>query len=274
MSNRSARALFTTVVQIGINVNLNDGTTSKTPFAISLPTFTTTVDYGGAPKLMFDAVDTDCNVAELYGAEDGIDYVFKTSDNHVLSYNVLSCIYTVDGEANASFKFGNLAYNGLLDYVDKNGNPIDLIFGSTALSLTAINGDTNYYVTANGTQTRCGAQATLANSNYGPSKEITVDGNYIIDGYYTHYTADDKILNPQKNSDKYLILGGITTDYQISSNDIIVSDSGIVKQLSINNKIFLLMLCLLSVPAMTLFKNFVPWVKKQVKLIKKIIGKI
>ena len=161
-----------------------------------------------------------------------------------------------------------------MDYKNKDGEAIDILNGNTMLELTAENGDSIFRLKTPTKSVRCGALATLSNSNYGPSKEITVEGNYVIDGYYTHYTAEDNNLNPQKDSNNYLIIGGVKTDYQISSNDIISSDSGIVRQLSINNKIFLLMLCLLSVPAMTLFKGFVPWLKKQIALIKRVIGKI
>ena len=45
-------------------------------------------------------------------------------------------------------------------------------------------------------------------------------------------------------------------------------------ELSVNNKIFLLMLCLLAAPVMRLLQYSVPWFKKQIALIKKIIGRM
>ena len=257
-----------------VYATFNDGTTSKDPLVITLPKFTTTVDYNGNTSLIFDAVSTDINITQIYGEADGGVYSLKTADDKELTYSTADKTFTLDGKEVINYSFANLSKRGFLDYRNKDGEEIDILNGNTKLELTADNGDSIFKLKTPNKSVRCGAQATLSNSNYGPSKEITVEGNYVIDGYYTHYTAEDKNLNPQKDANNYLIIGGIKTDYQISSNDIISSDSGIVKQLSINNKIFLLMLCLLSVPAMTLFKGFVPWLKKQIMLIKKIIGRI
>ena len=84
----------------------------------------------------------------------------------------------------------------------------------------------------------------------------------------------NSILNPQKTANNYLILGGTVTDYQISTNNLITKTGGLVNELSVNNKIFLLMLCLLAAPVMRLLQYSVPWFKKQIALIKKIIGRM
>ena len=257
-----------------IYATYNDGTTSKDPLIITLPKLTTTIAYNGQTSLIFDAVSTDVNITQIYGAESGAEFIIKSKDGSSLAYSTADKKFYLNGEVKENFEFANLSNKGFTEYFDKNGQAIDIFNGNTKLELTCENGDTNFRLKTQDVTIRCGSQATLSNSNYGPSKEVTVEGNYVLDGYYTHYTAENDSLNPQVNSEHYLIIGGITTDYQISSNDIIPSDSGIVRQLSINNKIFLLMLCLLSVPAMTLFKGFVPWLKKQIALIKKVIGKI
>ena len=80
-------------------------------------------------------------------------------------------------------------------------------------------------------------------------------------------------LSPRKTSNNNLILGGVTTDYTISSNDIITNKAGMVNELTVSAKIFLMMLCALSVPLMKLFQGIVPWIRKQLLCIQSIISK-
>ena len=106
-----------------------------------------------------------------------------------------------------------------------------------------------------------------------PTVEVTTSGRYIIDGYYTSYEYTGNELSPRKNNSNYLILGGIVTDYQISSNNIVTMKGGMVTELSINAKIFLLMLCALSIPLMKFFQGLVPWIRKQLQFIQNVISK-
>ena len=109
-----------------------------------------------------------------------------------------------------------------------------------------------------------------------PSLELTESGRYIINGYYTTFVSNQGDLDPrisEKNNEKYIVLGGVETDYKLLKDDIITNTSGIVKELSIKGKIFLLMLCLLSAPAMKLLQSIVPWIKKQIAFIQKILSK-
>ena len=75
------------------------------------------------------------------------------------------------------------------------------------------------------------------------------------------------------DSNSRLVLGGTTTDYIISSEDVISVTGVLVQELNITCKIFLLMLCLLSAPAMKLLQSIVPWIKKQIAFIQKILSK-
>ena len=98
---------------------------------------------------------------------------------------------------------------------------------------------------------------SLNNSSLAPQLETTVSGKYVIDGYYTNYDVGNDDLDPRMNQDGYLVIGGVTTDYKFSNDDIISSNSGIVKELTVRSKIFLLMLCLLSSPLMKILQGLV-----------------
>ena len=99
------------------------------------------------------------------------------------------------------------------------------------------------------------------------------DGKCIINGYYTDYNYPDNNLDPKISKDNMLVVGGITTDFEVNSNDIITVTGGIVNELSTANKIFLLMLCLLSAPIMKVLQNAIPWINKQSKQLGKLLGK-
>ena len=114
---------------------------------------------------------------------------------------------------------------------------------------------------------------SIDTAQFAPTVEVTQSGRYIIDGYYTKYTYSGVELSPRKTSNNLLVLGGVTTDYTISSNNIVTTKGGMVTELTINAKIFLLMLCALSVPLMKIFQGLVPWIKKQLLFIQNIISK-
>lgn len=114
---------------------------------------------------------------------------------------------------------------------------------------------------------------SIDTAQFAPTVEVTTAGRYIIDGYYTKYDYQGNELSPRKNNNNYLVLGGTVTDYPISSNNIVTMKGGIVNELSINAKIFLLMLCALSIPLMKFFQGLVPWIKKQLQFIQTLISK-
>ena len=115
--------------------------------------------------------------------------------------------------------------------------------------------------------------ATLDNSLYAPTIETTEAGHYIINGYYSEYEYGGGDLSPRKDEDNYLVLNNTKTNYLISSNDINITKGGIVKFLSAQSKIFLLMLCLLAGPLMKILRNAIPWIRKQAKVIQGFISK-
>ncbi len=253
----------------------NDGTLRPQPYEITIPKFTTSVT-AGRNVLYLDAVFTDTNIFYIYGTKNVEDYAIYTitsaDGTQSIKYKPVEDKYYVN-DVEQDFTFPNVSIEGFLKYLDKNGKPIDIYRSDAFMEVTADSGDISYSLKVGDETFRCYG-ATIDNIHYSPSIEVTGEGNYIIDGYYTKYTATDPILNPQKSADNYLILGNIVTDYQISSNSITSSNTGIVRELSIQNKIFLLMLCLLSIPVMQIFKNFVPWFKRQLKWIQKLIGRI
>ena len=125
----------------------------------------------------------------------------------------------------------------------------------------------------NGIDNMMTSKLPLDTAQFAPNIEVTTAGHYIIDGYYTNYNYTGMELSPRKNSSNNLILGGVTTDYVISSNNVVTTKGGMVTELSIGAKIFLMMLCALSVPLMKLFQGLVPWIKKQLLFIQSIISK-
>ena len=120
-------------------------------------------------------------------------------------------------------------------------------------------------------ETRLGV--SVAEASICPDIDVTVSGKYIIDGYYTEFDATNEGLNPIIDDDNNLILGGVTTNYKVSSSDVMTQKGGIVKPLSVSARVFLLMLCLISAPLMKILQGLVPWVIKQAKLIQKLLSR-
>lgn len=113
----------------------------------------------------------------------------------------------------------------------------------------------------------------LSNPAICPTVSTTEYGYYIIDGYYTDYKVISNSLEPKMDSEYNLVLGTVVTDYKLPSTTISTTTGGIVKELTVQAKIFLVMLCLLAVPLMRVLQAVVPWCKKQLQLIQKLISK-
>ena len=165
---------------------------------------------------------------------------------------------------------GNLYLNALDSgcnvntLLEKYGENLDL----TNLSIVPKDGDIYYYLSINGILEQTSVK--LSSKGIGPEIKITESGKYIIDGYYTEFAATTTDnLSPRMNSEHFLILGNQVTNYKISDGDIITQTGGLVEVLPVSALIFLLMLCLLSSPLMTIFRGFIPWVKKQLNSIQK-----
>lgn len=117
----------------------------------------------------------------------------------------------------------------------------------------------------------------LSNPSICPDITTAEAGNCVIDGYYTTYkynTSGFKTAPTLKvDGDYNLVIGGVVTDYRVPQDSISTTTGGIVKELTIHAKIFLLMLCLLSIPLMRLLQAIVPWIKRQIALVQKILSK-
>ena len=177
---------------------------------------------------------------------------------------------------------GKVIVNGLNTNVNTSNFGIDQIVDESnnianISNIAVIPYDASYYLVDSKNFSIADAENTnirLSNPLICPSATTTVSGYYIIDGYYTEFKSITSTPDPKVNSDYYLILGGVTTDYRISPTTISTTTGGIVTQLSIQAKVFLLMLCLFAVPLMKFLTSLVPWFRRQLQLVQKILSKI
>jgi len=278
-----------------------DGTVSKTPYKVELPKVSTNAnksDNSGA--LYLSGLDSGRTIFEVYGKEttddknntdpldDELLYTITDYNGHEYTYNDTTKEILVDGVKPAeSFVFKNLKTKGFTDYYDKDNKKIN-IYDSTDELAVYINKDSkNIYDTyyslmkfsrETKNYTKIGdnlrTPVSINNTSMRPQLEISEANHFIIDGYYTKYIVNSADLNPVLTSDNYLVICGVETDYQLSSNYITVSKGGEVKMINLSSLIFLLMLCLLSGPLMKIFQYFVPWTTAGSRYVVKGINKI
>lgn len=217
-----------------IYATLADGSISEVPYKVSMPTVSYTLD----GNVYFDGCTTQLSIEEIYGT-----------------------VYDSEGIPKTDYNIGN-NFEGCFDAEKNKINPAEL---------TTIPNDGAYRINKGGVYYASGVG--LSNSTVGPIVTTTVSGKYVIDGYYTEYTATNGDLNPLMNDDHYLVLGGTTTNYFITASNIQTVTGGMVTCLSDSALVFLLMLCLLSSPLMKLLQFLVPWLKKQITMINKFISK-
>ncbi|MDE6660283.1 MAG: HAD-IC family P-type ATPase, partial [Anaeroplasmataceae bacterium] len=151
------------------------------------------------------------------------------------------------------------------------------------LSLYVIPYDASYYVTDDAnidTPTNGkGYNTSVRLSNPSICPEITTAeaGNCVINGYYTKFKYNTSAFKTaptlKVDGDYNLVIGGVVTDYRVSADSISTTTGGIVKELTIYAKIFLFMLCLLSIPLMRLLQAIVPWIKRQIAFVQKLLSK-
>lgn len=176
----------------------------------------------------------------------------------------------------------NIMINGLVTSVNVSSFGIEsLIDDNQQIADTSdieiLPYDASYYILSKNNPTVSSgfnSDVKLSNPLISPDITTTESGYYIIDGYYTNYLSISPTPDPKIDSEYNLILGGVVTDYKISSNTIQTTTGGIVKSLSVAANIFLLMLCLISVPLMRLLQAIIPWIKRQVELVQKILAKL
>jgi hypothetical protein len=196
-----------------------------------------------------------------------------------LSKDILGYVYlnSLSTGVHISDIYGDVYKNGkgIVDYFDisygivecQDSNSENINFKD----LSIVVGESNYFISCKDNLYK--TNISLSNKEICPEIIVTKSGNYIINGYYTEYKASTGDLNPIMNSQHYLILGGQVTNYKISSNDIIVQNGGLVEPLSLTGLIFLLALCLISSPLMKFLNGIIPWIRKQVLVVKNRIVK-
>lgn len=205
--------------------------------------------------------------------------VSPTLDDGTISANT----YKVSMPVFSLLSDGSVLVDGLSTGVSARRFGIDEVIVNGKVADTSIIDvypyDASYYLlehsdNPNESLTRYNTNVRLSNPAICPDVATTESGHYIIDGYYTTYVAVTNTPNPKIDENYNLILGGVVTDYRISSTTILTTTGGIVTELSIQAKIFLLMLCLIAVPLMQLLQAIVPWIKRQIALVQKILSKI
>ena len=175
----------------------------------------------------------------------------------------------------------HLVYNGLNTGVSTETFGIENIIVDG--SVTDVSGikivpyDASYYLVGQNESTvlnGINSNVRLSNPAICPDISTTVSGNYIINGYYTEYKSISNALNPRVDSNYNLVLGDVVTDFYISPSTVISTKGGIVTPLSIQAKVFLLMLCSIAAPLMKLLQTTIPWIKKQIEMVQKLLSKI
>ena len=242
-------------------------------YTVTLPDPTTNANLGPEDEnsLYLGAISTQFNIFELYGAFNADEETYTlTSGEKEITYRKES----VPLEKSTGLAYFLKEVLTSFDELKNNGVNIDVSSTLTVVpqsSYYQLQKGSSVYPNADPTETRTGV--SINESSICPDLEVTEAGYYIINGYYTPYLASNGDLNPKMDSNSRLVLGGTTTDYIISSEDVISVTGVLVQELNITCKIFLLMLCLLSAPAMKLLQSIVPWIKKQIAFIQKILSK-
>lgn len=185
--------------------------------------------------------------------------------------------YKIDMPTLSFDKNGNVYVNGIDTKISASRFGIEDVTSATESSIRVYPYDASYYVVRadveSSSSTRINTNVRLSNPLICPDVTTTQSGYYVIDGYYTNFKQVSVTPDPRVDANYNLVLGGVVTDYRISPNTISTTTGGIVKELSIQAKIFLLMLCLLAIPLMRLLQAIVPWIKRQVALVQKILSK-
>ncbi len=292
-----------------IYATLKDGSLDLEPYTVSLPTITTNADNEENPGAIYiNATRTDKSIFSIYGklrtyttskSKDPIKayslYMNDKSTNSIVeiakaeSTSALfndTYYYVIKDEEAGEYKLSNQIFNFNISDIVNNGfkelfyldslmnyKEIDINNSNDGLSIGVENAKSSYILYRGENSYDTGAYGSLNNAILAPTITVTSSNNYIINGYYTEYSASSYELNPHKNSENYLVLGNIVTDYKISTNDISTQTGGMVTQLSISSKILLLLLCLLAAPLMKMFQYAIPWIRSTIREILKLIAK-
>jgi len=250
-------------------------------YTVTLPEFTTngTLTRFDEPDTAYvGSANSKFTLYELYGEYLGDNvYKFYCTDETEITYDVTKdkSYATKDGKTEEGYLLRNI-HEGLISYGAAPGTHLDVS------NLKSVPGTNNYLLThdnisffpdtSDTDETRDGV--SINDAIICPKLELTEKGRYIINSYYTGYNVGQDDLDPRLNNENYLVLGGVLTDYKLVKDDIITNTSGIVKVISVKGLVFLLMLCLMSAPLMKILQGLVPWLRKQISIVQKMLTRI
>lgn len=267
-----------------------------TPYTVEIPTLSSNgnkystdniFDSSQSGALYVGAIDTEFNIFEVYGDIDTSNsrqtsYTLYDASHNPITYIRSAkenyCLYMDKKINNFIFSSASTGFAGYFSSekelnVNAGEDMIQVTPDTSNYRLYIGGTDAKYFPSKTNTTTDSRLGVSIANSTICPEIETTTSGKYIISGYYTEFVAARGELNPRIDDNYNLILGGITTNYKVSTSEVIIERGGIVSELSVSGKVFLLMLCLLSAPLMKVLQGLVPWIIKQGKYIQKLLSK-
>ena len=275
---------------------LEDGQLSSEPYKVEKP-FASTNKINGKDVLFLNAVDTNVTIFEIYGNKETetvikdeaiveIDtYTIYDSVNDMrimLEKNGETHIYvenasTGEFDLNDNYLFNPVKNNAFNGYYTLNDSGEKVNVDISKLSLDVANNESVFHFKQDAVPVRLDATSSALNiSEYAPTISVTKANHLVINGYYTEYTIypednGGNITQRVKEVDnkKYLVVNGIVTDYEVTE----VMTSNIVAKFSISAVIFLFMICLLAAPLMKIIQFAIPWAKKQITLISRLLSK-
>ena len=270
---------------------LNNNKLSDTPYLVELPTISTTLNKNDG-QMFLSGYKTQFSIFDIYGVkgtytvdEESVEASKITSKNgDVIIFDGTN--YYVNGELTENFEFKDLKNNGFKNYLDSSEEEIDVYDQNKEVSAYVLKDSSEYqknysimyydYDTNKYNEIGTGMQTQLDinNSIIKPTIEVSEKGYYVIDNYYTHFEVQNRTLNPLLTKDRYLVIGDVKTDYKLADKYITEVHGGLVPRLTLENDIFLLMLCLLAAPLMKIFQYAIPWTIKQFRQLKKALNKI
>ncbi|MCR5113503.1 MAG: HAD-IC family P-type ATPase [Acholeplasmatales bacterium] len=268
--------------------------TSSETYFVSMPTVSTIgnrLNSSGEKEMTvyFDAVNTGITVFELYGlakalpsgvntytiysTEEATDYEYVYYDEYDKVYKVIAGeTVDLDNDLVADFTFENFATNDYASFTDVNGDAIKVNEAGSELSLDVQARASVYSIKKNDNLVT--TEVSLSDKQFGPSIDVTEANHYIIEGWYTEYLYEGKNLNPTfykgEDGKYYYKFASIKTDYEVSVN---VTTGGLIRALSLTERIFCLCLCLAAAPLMKFLQYVVPWIKKGFQNLGKIVNK-
>lgn len=280
-----------------------DTTKEDTPYIVNVPSVTRD-SYG---DFYLEGSYANLNIFRYFGEETTVpitvinnEGIEETRDFNGYKYKDLATsediVYVIDNDALLQEKFYKL------ETIDSDGDdlvtatPIDYelqdfytrgldqSFGESGskFSITPKNVDQNKDTSSvysiqysnNEIQKIYASDVSYSGNIFSPNVKKSEAKKYVIEGYYTNYDAiDTKTYTLSLTENNYLVINGTETDYLVSSNYITTQTGGMVKMLTIQYFILLLMLCFMAPYTIKLFQQMIPSIINFFKSIKQLINK-